>query len=158
MSRQHSSSCAQPSCCTIITTCDRLRPAQGWHSPLPSFLYVLNSPFFPTYPRFLLIGKRKRERIAFSAPEALRFSVHFTGQSRPSTASRYVFRDCLPFSQSKQILYNSQRKKVKFHFGSLVTAYQIVIWCGIRQVSNDNVFRLLGLLVGVHIVQTSWRS
>lgn len=57
VSRQHSSSCAQPSCCTIITTCDRYGRPPVWHSPLPSSLYVLKSLPFPPVFRLRLAGK-----------------------------------------------------------------------------------------------------
>ena len=114
VSRQHSSSCAQPSLLHHNpTTCDPCgRPKSGIILPFLSFLYVLKFPSFPLVPCLLLAEKsEEKERIAFSAPEALRLSVHLTGQSRPSTASKYVFQDYLSPSQCKKILYNLEGEK-----------------------------------------------
>lgn len=116
------------------------RPAPVCHSPLLSCLlssenFILSTRPSPSAPR-----QGKRSRIAFSAPEALRLSVHLTGQSRPSTASKYVFQDHLSYASCLQILYNVLKEKALFRASWSLH----VIRCRTKPVPNDNASRLLG--------------
>ena len=146
-----------PSACT---TCDHYgHPPVHQFSPCKLsrcfeifiFSITCSSPFSPW-------ERRRRKRIAFSAPEALRLSVHLTGQSRPSTASKYVFQHYFSLYPSEPILYALGEKKVSL-FGPHGHCPSDVVSCGLRPISNDNLSRLLGLLGGLRSVPTlSWQS
>ena len=67
VSRQHSSSCAQPSCCTIITTCDRYgRPPSLAFSPSKFPLCSEISTLFHLFFAFISPGKEEEKNSLLS--------------------------------------------------------------------------------------------